>query len=196
MLQRKELKSMYKITQKDLLTEGFWGAFGGGVKALAKAVAPEAIEPFSRLKKRATDVGSAISKGWKGPEGQISDKLKKEGYKVNSVVKAGKNWKARVQRIEYDSAGNETLKPEEIKIFTPEMLDTSSRRVTPRQKRPGSIEHNGKTYIQDQTVAPQTTQNGDFIIKVRELDSNGRVYGGNPITMTIDKTTGQVISIT
>ncbi len=186
------------ITQKDLLTEGFWGAFGGGVKALAKAVAPEAIEPFSRLKKRATDVGSAISKGWKGPEGQISDKLKKEGYKVNSVVKAGKNWKARVQRIEYDSAGNETLKPEEIKIFTPEMLDTSSRRTTPRQQRQGVFNFNGKKYTQDyssNTNFQRDPNTGIVTLKVLELDSNGRVYSSLPQTMKIDAN-GQIISVT
>lgn len=191
---------MYKITQKDLLTEGFWGAFGGGVKALAKAVAPEAIEPFSRLKKRATDVGSAISKGWKGPEGQISDKLKKEGYKVNSVVKAGKNWKARVQRITYDAAGNETLKPEEIKIFTPEMLDASSRRNYSQNNASGqsgypSFTYNGRTYTQDQTVNPQTNAStGESIVKVFRLDNNGQVIGG-PKTMKIDSNR-RIISIT
>lgn len=103
---------MYKPTQKQLYSEGFWnsikkplrvvgGLAGAAVKGTAKAldyVAPELTQPLHNLERGVRDVGDSIRQGYDVGSGGLlkayQDILLDAGYvmdKGKGITKSGKN---------------------------------------------------------------------------------------------------------
>lgn len=101
-----------KLTQKDILSEGFWsniaaplrvagGVAGAAVKggaSLLRKVAPEITNPLDRLEADARDVGEQMRQGYDigsgGLKKAFSDILLDSGYLLNvsgGIVRTGKN---------------------------------------------------------------------------------------------------------
>ena len=66
---------MSKILQKDLLSEGFWKAFGKGIAKTADYVVPELTKPIHSTVDAIKDIGSSIKQGWSGEKSKSSKKL-------------------------------------------------------------------------------------------------------------------------
>jgi YD repeat-containing protein len=56
------------ITQRDLLTEGFWKALGKGIAKTADYVVPELTRPIRSTVDAVKDIGSSIKQGWTGEQ--------------------------------------------------------------------------------------------------------------------------------
>ena len=69
---------MYKISQQELLSEGFWSKFGKlakqgieTVKQVSSVVAPEIYDPISKSVNKLQDMGAAIKEAGKPIELKI-----------------------------------------------------------------------------------------------------------------------------
>ena len=107
---------MTEYTQLEMLSEGFWGGVGRGLKNTAKGVggvfgtairggakaldylAPELTNPLHKLEHGIRDIGQSVRMGWDWGSGgktkTIQDRLLDGGYvmdKNEGVTKSGKN---------------------------------------------------------------------------------------------------------
>lgn len=129
---------MNRPTIAQLLDEGFWSAFGGGVRgAIAGAaktldyVAPELTQPLHNLEKGVRDVAKTtidnFNKVYKGRADYIKDELADLGYIVHDgekITRSGKNYVVPAYKIlQYDAKG----RPTEDKKPTPFLIDKHGR---------------------------------------------------------------------
>lgn len=136
---------MERISQLELLSEGFWSAFtkpaklaaglargavAGGAKAL-DYVLPELTRPLQGLEAGVRDIGKTavdnFERVFKGRTDYIRDELADIGYIVKDNVKikrSGKNFVIPAYKIlQYDTNG----KPNSEKSPTPFLIDKSGR---------------------------------------------------------------------
>lgn len=122
---------MRKISQAELLSEGFWdtfkkpfrvaagvarGAVAGAAKATEFAL-PELTNPLKGAESAAREIGDASKKGFeryaKGLKGFIADELEEIGYQLDPssrLVKNGNKYVVGARRIRgYDQAGKPQL---------------------------------------------------------------------------------------
>lgn len=122
---------MEKLTQLDLLNEGFWSAFtkpvraaagvargavAGAAKALDYAL-PELTKPLQGAEAAARDIGDTAKKGFeryaKGIKEFVADELEEIGYQLDPnsrLVKNGDNYVVGARRIRgYDQDGRPQL---------------------------------------------------------------------------------------
>ena len=188
---------MYKLSQKDLLSEGFWKTLGKGAMAATKGiaktldyVAPELTNPIHGLEKGLRDIGSSIKQGWQGEQGIIKKNLEDLGYKVGEMTKVGKNWKVKVREMTIDPAtGNEIpTGPEIFKIVAPEKtIRTSSQRQGQSQSQSQApYQYGGEYYAPDLSKQPVQRGNGWEIV-VYQVDANNRIKSNTPKTITINQ---------
>ena len=169
------------ITQRDLLSEGFWKALGKGIAATARATVPELTNPIDRTVDTVKGIGNAIKQGWLGEQGVIKKNLEDQGYKVGEMTKVGKNWKVKVQDITIDPAtGNEILGSEIFKIVTPERTIRTSSNTQPQagSGSQGLYKYGNKYYAVDHSK--QATQQGpDWYIPAYQVDPNSNTRISN-----------------
>jgi hypothetical protein len=186
---------MYKLSQKDLLSEGVWSNLGKGAMAATKGiaktldyVAPELTNPIHGLEKGLRDIGSSIKQGWQGEQGTIKKNLEDQGYKVGEMTKVGKNWKVKVQEMTIDPAtGNEIpTGPEIFKIVTPEKTIRTQPQAGSGTSPPGLYQYGGKYYAPDLSKAPVPRGNS-WEITVYNVDANNRRLSSTPNIITIDR---------
>lgn len=122
---------MYKLTQLDLLMEGFWdnftkpariatgiarGAIAGTAKALDYAL-PELTKPLHGAESALRDIGRSAKEGFeKGSQGikeRTAQKLEESGYQLDPnsrFVKNGDNYVVGARKISgYDQKGQPRL---------------------------------------------------------------------------------------
>jgi len=99
------------ITQKDLLSEGFWDAFKTGLKEVGKVVAPEIARPIQSAKEWGRKFKSKVSTA-KDPEARMINFLNDRGYHPFSKINKGKDmdgniiFTTKVSALDYDEDGN------------------------------------------------------------------------------------------